>query len=118
MDIEQFRELCLQELEATEDMPFDDTVLVFRLKGKIFGCIFLERPDMVVLKCDAVYAEELRAAFSCIEGAYHWNKKYWNQIALTGQVPDDIIKKLIHHAWLEVNKKLPKKNQVSYDCKT
>jgi len=112
MDIEQFRVLCLNEIEATEDMPFDDTVVVFRLKGKIFGCIGLDRPDMIVLKCDSEYAEELRIAYSGIEGAYHWNKKYWNQISLNGQVPDDLIKSLIHHAWAEVNKKLPIKERI------
>lgn len=71
MDIEQFRNLCLDEIEATEDMPFDDTVVVFRLKGKIFGCISLNRPDMIVPQYDAEYAEELRIAYSGIEGACH-----------------------------------------------
>ena len=34
MDIEQFRLHCLALPFVTEDMPFDDTVVVFRLKGK------------------------------------------------------------------------------------
>jgi len=113
MDIEQFREACLALPYTTEDMPFDDTVVVFRLKGKIFGCIALDMPDMVVLKCDPEYALELRANYLDIEGAYHWNKKYWNQINVTNtSVPDELIIRLVKHAYDEVNKKLPKKDRV------
>lgn len=32
MNIELFREYCMSLPLATEDMPFDDTVVVFRLK--------------------------------------------------------------------------------------
>lgn len=112
MNIEQFREHCLALPYATEDMPFDDTVVVFRLKGKIFGAIILDRPSIVVLKCDPVYAIELRERYSEIDGAYHWNKKYWNQIDLNGIVPDELIVELCRHAYAEVNKKLPKKDRV------
>ena len=113
MDIEQFREECLLLPFATEDMPFDDTLVTFRLKNKIFACISLEHPDRVVLKCDPEYAEELRLSYSAIEGAFHWNKKYWNQVNITsGDVPDPLIRSLIRHSYEEVNKKLPRKDRV------
>ena len=109
MHIEQFREICLALPMTTEDMPFDDTLVAFRVHGKIFGCLLLDQPDMVVLKCDPERAIELRGTYSAIEGAYHWNKKYWNQIHLNGSVPDELIRELIEHAYQEVWKKLPKK---------
>lgn len=97
---------------ASEDMPFDDTVVVFRLKGRIFACLTLDRPDQIVLKCDPVRALELRTRYLSVEGAWHWNKKYWNQIQLTGELDDVLIEELVRHAYLEVNKKLPKREQV------
>lgn len=100
---------------ATEDMPFDDTVVVFRIKRKIFGCIALDKPDLIVLKCDAEYAQELRATYPGIEGAHHWGKKYWNQILLDGNVDDMLIYQLIRHAYSEVNNKLPKKDRINPD---
>lgn len=112
MNIEFFREECLALPYVTEDMPFDDTVVVFRLKGKIFGCVATDKPDMIVLKCDPERALELRACYATIEGAYHWNKTYWNQILLDGSVPDALILDLIRHAYEEVNKKLPKRDRV------
>lgn len=114
MNIEQFRETCLALPFVTEDMPFDDTVLVFRIKHKIFGAILLDRTELVVLKCDAEYAIELREQYPEIEGAYHWNKKYWNQIFLNGSVPDDLINALCRHAYNEVNKKLAKKDRLPF----
>ena len=112
MDIELFREYCLSLPLATEDMPFDDTVVVFRLKGKIFACITLDKPDIVVLKCDPDKAMELREHYTAIEGAYHWNKKYWNHIYFGRDVKDELLLSLIAHAYNEVNKKLPKRERV------
>lgn len=112
MNIETFREYCLSLPFSTEDMPFDETVVVFRLKGKIFGCICLDKPDMAVLKCDPERAIELRERYSSIEGAWHWNKKYWNQVTFQGDVSDELFKELVRHAYNEVNKKLPKKERV------
>ena len=112
MDIEQFRLHCLALPFVTEDMPFDDTVVVFRLKGKIFGCIATDKPDLAVLKCDPEKAEQLRERYSAVEGAYHWNKKYWNQIRLDADVDRPLIEELTRHAYNEVNAKLPRKDRV------
>ena len=112
MDIEQFRLYCMALPFVTEDMPFDDTVVVFRLKGKIFGCIATDKPDLAVLKCDPEKAEYLRERYRAVEGAHHWNKKYWNQIYFGRDVKDELLQSLIAHAYNEVNRKLPKKNRV------
>ncbi|MCF0201314.1 MAG: MmcQ/YjbR family DNA-binding protein [Bacteroidales bacterium] len=112
MNIESFRECCLKLPFVTEDMPFGPDVLTFRLKGKIFACVGLDKPDLVVLKCDPTMATELRERYEGIEGAFHWNKKYWNQIWLCRDVDDELIISLIEHAWKEVNKKLPRKEQI------
>ena len=60
MDIESIREYCLQKPLATEEFPFDETTLVFKVAGKMFACLPLERSDILTLKCDADYAVELR----------------------------------------------------------
>lgn len=112
MNIETFREYCLTLPLTTEDMPYDDTVVTFRLKGKIFAYICLDKPDFAAMKCDAERATELREQYGAIESAWHCNKKYWNQIAFNGDVCDDLLQELVRHAYNEVNKKLPKKERV------
>lgn len=113
MNIESLREYCLSLPLATEDMPFDDTVLVFRLKGKIFACILLDKPDLIVMKCDPERALDLRERYEAIEPAWHWNKKYWNQIHIEGDVDRLLMEELLRHAYNEVNAKLPKKDRVA-----
>ena len=110
MDIEAAREYCLSKKATTEDTPFGEDVLVIRVMGKMFLCINLNTPDRITMKCDPEYALELRERYNAIEGAWHFNKKYWNQIAIThGDVPDALIRSLIDHSYNEVVKKLPRK---------
>ena len=53
MNIESVREYCLSLPLVTEAFPFDERTLVFRILGKIFACVDLERPEWVTMKCDA-----------------------------------------------------------------
>lgn len=114
MNIETIREYCLSLPQATEDFPFDETTLVFRVLGKIFACLDLERSEWLTLKCNADYAIELRESHSEIEPAWHWNKKYWNQVNLNGMLEDDMIKGLVRHSYNEVVKKLKKQDKLEH----
>ena len=114
MNIESVREYCLSLPLATEDTAFGEDILLFRVCGKIFACFGLERPDYFVLKADADYCIDLRDHHVEIEPAWHWNKKYWNQICLRGSLSDDFVKSLIRHSYSEVVKKLPKKVRNEY----
>lgn len=109
MNIEDFREYCLSLPKVTEDMPFGEDVLVFRLHNKIFACVNMVQHDMAAMKCDPEKAIELRERYPSIEGAFHWNKKFWNQVRFNKEVSDKMIKELVDHAYNEIWKSLPKK---------
>ena len=109
MDIEQLRDYCLSLPLVTEDMPFGDTTLVFRVRGRIFALTDLERPTLVSLKCDPELAIALRQRHEGIAGAYHMNKKHWNQLNLFGMLPDELVQSLIRHSYNLVVSKLPRK---------
>ena len=72
MNIETIRDYCLAKPLATEDTAFGPDTVLFRVYDKIFACIDLERPDLVVVKCDAEYALQLREQYSGIRPAWHW----------------------------------------------
>ena len=95
MNIETIREYCLSLPQATEDFPFDESTLAFRIERKIFAVIDLENVEWFALKCDPNYAIELRDKFSEISGAWHMNKKYWNQLNIFGSLSDKLIQNLI-----------------------
>ncbi|MGN0281284.1 MAG: MmcQ/YjbR family DNA-binding protein [Prevotella sp.] len=109
MNIESLRDYCLSLPLVTEDFPFDETTLVFRVLGKIFAMVDLENTEWFVLKCDPDYALELRDRYPEIAPAYHMNKKHWNQINLFGVLEDVFIQSLIRHSYSLVVAKLPKK---------
>ena len=115
MDIESVRNYCLSLPHATEDFPFDESTLVFRIGGKIFAMIDLENTEWFVLKCEPDYAIELRDRYAEIIGAWHMNKKHWNQLNLFGSLTDAFIRNLICHSYNEVVKKISKKFRIEKD---
>ena len=115
MDIETIRDYCLQKKAANECFPFDEENLVFKVMGKMFACINLNNPTLIDVKCDPDYALELRELHPGIEGAFHFNKKYWNQVSLCGDIDDRLIRHLIDHSYEEVIKKLTRKIRTEYE---
>jgi predicted DNA-binding protein (MmcQ/YjbR family) len=109
MNIESVREYCLSLPQTTEDFPFDESILAFRIEGKIFAMVDLEKTEWFVLKCNPERALELRDRYMDISPAWHMNKKYWNQLNLYGALPDKLIRTLICHSYNEVVKKIPKR---------
>lgn len=108
MDVESVRDYCLSLPRATEDFPFDDVTLAFRVEGRIFAMVDLESIDWFVLKCDPERAVELRERYSEITPAWHMNKRHWNQINLFGSLSDELVCALIRHSYSAVVLKLPR----------
>lgn len=111
IDLESIRNYCLKKNGTiTEEFPFDEEVLVYKVFGKIFLLTNINGlPLSVNLKCDAERAIELRERFASITPAWHMNKKMWNTIEIGGTVKDKLVYELIDHSYDEVVKKLPKK---------
>lgn len=110
MNVESVREYCLSLPLVTEDTAFGDDNILFRVFDKIFACLSIDGDDYLAVKCDPVYAEELRERYDDIEPAWHWNKKFWNQLHITsGSLSDTMIVSLIRHSYSEVVKKLPRR---------
>lgn len=100
MDLEEVREHCLQKPGASEDFPFGEETLVFRVLGKIFVLTNLYRdPPALNLKCDPERALELREQYPAVQPGYHMNKRHWNTVELDGTIPDDELLELIDHSY-------------------
>ena len=110
MNLEELREYCLSLPHVTEDMPFGEDILVFRICNRIFALTGLETlPLRVSLKCDPERAIELREQYpNKITAGYHLNKKHWNTVLLES-LPEVLIKEMIQHSYNQVLAKVPKK---------
>ena len=118
MDVEQLRHYCLSKKAVTEDFPFDEDTLVFKVLGKIFAILPLERWERgeasMNLKCEPEYAEELRGQYNSIRPGFHMNKKHWNTLYIhEGELEMTFIKELIDHSYDRVLKSMSKKMQNS-----
>ena len=117
MNIEEFREHCLNIKGASESFPFDDTTLVFKVMDKMFAYIGLEPKDgefFVNMKCDPEKSADLRARYEGVRPGFHTNKLLWNSVYIDSDVPDNLIVELINHSVEEVIAKLPKYKQEEY----
>ena len=112
-----FRELdryLRSKPNVTYDYPFDEKVRVYRIGEKMFALTADESPLEINLKCDPIYALELRSLYKGIRAGYHMNKKHWNTVTLSdSDVDDETVKELIDHSFELVFSKLPRKVQQS-----
>jgi predicted DNA-binding protein (MmcQ/YjbR family) len=109
MDLEDFRQYCLEKQQVTESTPFGEDVLVFKVSGKTFALAPLDEvPARVNLKCDPDLALELRDRYEEVRPGYHMNKKHWNTLELGGAIPEAELRQMIDHSYELVVKSLPK----------
>lgn len=117
MQLEEIREYCLNKKGANEGFPFDQDTLVFKVGGKMFLLISLEKkPVFFNVKADPEYSEELRERYEQIKPAYHMNKKHWNSIWVDG-MKKQFLEEMIDHSYDLVFKSLSKKLQNEIDMK-
>lgn len=99
MNIEELREYCLSLKGVTEDFPFDETTLVFKVAGKMFCLTDLEDKFSLALKNHPEKNIELREEFTAVKPGYHMSKKHWNTIEIDGSMHDNLLKDLIDESY-------------------
>lgn len=111
MNVESFREYCLEKAHVNESFPFDKDTLVFKLNGKMLALIGLEKGDRCNLKCDPERALTLREDYEGVIPGYHMSKKHWNTVYFNKDLPESLIVELIDHSYDLIFKSFSKKIQ-------
>ncbi len=106
------REYCLSKKGVTEELPFNETTLAFKVMGKIFVLTSLEGALALNLKCDPAKAVELRENYPAVQPGYHMNKKHWNTVYVDGSMREELITGQIDHSYDLVVAGLTKKAKV------
>ena len=110
MNIEEVRAYCLSLKGVTESFPIDETTLVFKVLGKMFALVGLEKmPLQINLKCDPERSLHLREEYDgIIIPGYHMNKMHWNTLHVD-RLPGNLVTELIEHSYHLVIAKMSKK---------
>ena len=110
MDRDELLELLGTMPGAVEDYPFGDEVAVFKVGGKMFALVSLDGdPGSVNLKCDPMWALELRARHGAVRPGYHQNKTHWNTVDLDGSLNAEDVREMVEHSYDLVVSGLPKR---------
>ena len=116
MNVEDFRLYCIQKPVTTEEFPFDQTTLVFKVLGKMFALTPLDNDEATAnLKCDPDRAIDLREEYPDIIEGFHMSKIHWNTIFLERGLDDALIKSLVDHSYELVISKFTKKQKEEYE---
>lgn len=113
MNIESFRAWCLAKKGVTEEFPFDESTLVFKVMGKMFALTDLDVFEGINLKVDPEEGVELRDRYPSVQPAYHMNKRHWVTVAMDGRVPDRVIQAWIDRSYELVVKGLTKSQKLT-----
>lgn len=100
MDHKTVEEYILSMPNSRLDYPFGEGVAVYKTHDKMFAIISEgKEPVNLSLKCDPQLAVVLREKYETVQPGYHLNKKHWNTLVLTGQLPWEEIQALIRHSY-------------------
>lgn len=121
MNIEEVRYFALSLPGVTEDQPFGDDNITFRVEGKIFMCLWLGggkyNIDETMLRFACKLApernEELRELYSAVTPAFHWNKTHWSDVFFE-QLDTDVVESIIRESYGVIVSKLPKSVRVKH----
>lgn len=82
------------------DFPFGEDTAVYKVDDKMFALIAEgSMPARISLKCDPLLAKTLRDKYETVLPGYHLNKKHWNTVICTGQLPPEEVNGLIVHSY-------------------
>ena len=128
MNIEELREYCITKKRTTEDFPFDNDTLVFKVMGKMFIMIPLDRwekgKEVSVLKLDPEWASELIDSYDGILGGFQMGRspdakyvfeKHWNTVENHKDISSEFLRELIDHSYEAVVKKFTKKMKAEFN---
>jgi predicted DNA-binding protein (MmcQ/YjbR family) len=112
MNFDQLDHYLMSKKGATFDYPFDEKVRVYRVGEKMFALTSEEKPLRINLKCDPVYALELRTIYEGVTAGYHMNKKHWNTVMIEdSDLDEETVKELVDHSYDLVYQKLTKRQK-------
>jgi predicted DNA-binding protein (MmcQ/YjbR family) len=115
LNIESFRSFCLSKKGVTEEFPFDENTLVFKVMGKMFALTDLESFESINLKCDPETGVQLREQYPSVLPGYHMNKRHWITVLMDGSVPDRLIRQWIDNSYRLIAGSLTKSKKIDLD---
>ena len=111
MNLSSFQTYCLAKKGVTEEFPFDNNTLVYKVVGKMFALADVDQFESINLKCDPEVGAQLREEYAGVLPGYHMNKKHWITVLMDGSISDKKVKEWIDASYQLVAARLTKSQQ-------
>ena len=107
-------EYLLAKPGVTKDLQPDWNWVRYHIGGKMFAAVLLDREDQpyyINLKLEPLEGELMRQQYPDVIPGYYSNKRHWNSVRPDGDVPDELLKKLLDRSYDLVFRNLTQKKQ-------
>lgn len=115
MNIEAYRNICLNLKGVTEEFPFGEETIVFKVMGKMFTLADVEDFISINLKVTPEEGVELRERYASVQPGYHMNKKHWVTVLMDGTIPDKLVRSWVEQSYNLVVAGLTKKQRLALE---
>lgn len=111
MNIESYRNHCIEKKGATESFPFPKlpNILVFKVADKMFTATDVNSFSSISVKCKSENVDELRSRYPAVIKPSYFSERHWNWIIMDNTIPDKVILKWIDDSYNLIISKLTKK---------
>jgi predicted DNA-binding protein (MmcQ/YjbR family) len=101
--------ICQALPHAELTFPFNDSVAVYKVGGKMFALVSLDDSDQLSVKADPEDGIALRAEHPTLQPGYHLNKRHWLTARLSdAQLPAALFEELVTDSYAIVLASLPR----------
>lgn len=107
-------EYLMAKPAVTKDFKAEWNWLRYMIGGKMFAALLLDfqgKPYYINLKLEPTEGEMLRKQYQDILPGYYSNKQHWNSVRPEGNVPDELLKKMLDTSYALVLHGLSHKKQ-------
>lgn len=115
MNLDSFRRYCLTKKGVTEEFPFNETTLVFKVMGKMFALTDTVEFTGINLKVDPEIGADLRERYPFVQPAFHMNKLHWITVLLEQGVTERQVREWVDNSYILVVKGLTKSQRLRLD---
>ena len=114
MNFDRIQEICNARAGVSEEFPFDEHTLVWKVNGKMFCLMDIREYSSLGLKGDPDKIVDWREQYEQIGTGPYLNSKHWMLVHLEGLNPT-FVQSLIEHSYDCVVRKLPKAQRLELE---
>lgn len=104
----------LKKKGVTKDLKQEWNWIRYMVGEKLFCAVCLDedgKPYYITLKLSPEHGDAIRQMYPDVIPGYYMNKVHWNSVKADGQVPEEVMKKMLDEAYTLVLSGLTKKKQ-------